>query len=49
VNGWYKQKDLEIAGEMMYYSKSLYATVRRTNWSLLFKTGIVDADYKVMQ
>ena len=33
----------------MYDSKSLYATARPTGWPLLFKAGIVDADYKVLQ
>lgn len=49
MDGWYNQEDLEIAGEMMYDSKSLYATARPTKWPLLFKAGIVDADYKVLQ
>ena len=49
MDGWYNQEDLEIAGEMMYDSKSLYATARPTNWPLLFKVGIVDADYKILQ
>ena len=49
MDGWYDQEDLEIAGEMMYDSKSLYATARPTGWPLLFKAGIVDADYKVLQ
>ena len=49
MDGWYDQEDLEIAGEMMYDSKSLYATARPSGWPLLFKAGIVDADYRVLQ
>jgi len=43
MDGWYDPEDLEIAGEMMYDS------ARPTNWPLLFKAGIVDADYRVLQ
>jgi hypothetical protein len=49
MNGWYNREDLEIAGEMMYDSKSLFATARPRNWPLMFKAGVVDADYKVLQ
>jgi hypothetical protein len=49
MNGWYNREDLESAGEMMYDSKSLYATARPRNWPLMFKAGIVDADYNVLQ
>ena len=48
MNGWYNEDELEIAGEMMYESKSLYATARPANWPILFKAGVVDADYKVL-
>lgn len=49
MNGWYDEEDLEIAGEMMYESKSLYATARPRNWPVVFKAGIVNADYKVLE
>lgn len=49
MNGWYDQEDLEVAGEMMYDSISLYATARPRNWPLVFKAGFVDADYMVLQ
>jgi len=49
MNGWYNEEELEIAGEMMYESKSLYATARPHNWPLVFKAGIVNADYKVLE
>lgn len=49
LNGWNAPSDLDIAGEIMYDSKSLYATARPTGWPLLFKAGIVNADYKVLQ
>ena len=48
MNGWYSEDELQIAGEMMYESKSLYATARPANWPILFKAGAVDADYKVL-
>lgn len=49
LDGWNNQEDLNITGEMMYDSKSLYATARPNNWPIMFKAGIVDADYKVLQ
>jgi hypothetical protein len=49
MSGWYDEEDLEIAGEMMYESKSLYATARPHNWPVVFKAGIVNADYKVLE
>jgi len=49
MNGWYNREDLEIAGEMMYESKSLYATARPRNWPLMFKAGVVDADYNILR
>jgi hypothetical protein len=48
MNGWYNEDELDSAGEMMYDSKSLYATARPRNWPLLFKAGLVDADYKIL-
>ena len=48
MDGWYNQEDLDTAGEMMYKSKSLYATARPHKWPLVFKAGIVKADYKVL-
>lgn len=49
MNGWYAKEDLEVAGEMKYDSKSLYATARPENWPIMFKAGIVDADYSVLR
>lgn len=49
MNGWYNRDDLSTAGEMMYDSKSLYATARPHDWPLMFKAGIVDADYSILQ
>ncbi len=49
MNGWYDKEDLEIAGEMTYESKSLYATARPGNWPLVFKAGIVNADYMILE
>jgi len=49
MNGWYNREDLETAGEMMYDSKSLYATARPLNWPVMFKAGVVDADYNILQ
>lgn len=49
MNGWYTEEDLVVAGEMMYESKSLYATARPRNWPLVLKAGIVDADYRVLE
>ena len=48
MNGWYSEGDLTIAGEMKYDSLSLYATARPNKWPIMFKAGIVDADYKVL-
>ncbi len=49
MNGWYSKDDLSSAGEMKYDSRSLYATARPLDWPLMFKAGIVDADYSVLQ
>ena len=49
MNGWYSRDDLEIAGEMRYDSKSLYATARPGNWPLMFKAGVVDAEYSILE
>jgi hypothetical protein len=49
MDGWYKKEDLDAVGEMAYDSKSLYATARPVGWPLLFKAGIVDANYTVLQ
>jgi hypothetical protein len=49
LDGWNDQENLNITGDMMYDSKSLYATARPNNWPIMFKVGIVDADYKVLQ
>jgi hypothetical protein len=49
MNGWYSKDDLNSAGEMTYRSRSLYATARPQDWPLMFKAGVVDADYSVLQ
>lgn len=49
LNGWNSQDDLQSAGEMMYKSKSLLATARPGNWPIMFKAGIVSADYKILE
>lgn len=48
LNLWNDEEDLVRAGEMMYDSKSLFATARPTNWPIIFKAGIVNADYKIL-
>lgn len=48
MNGWNGEGDLTTAGEMTYDSLSLYATARPNKWPVMFKVGIVDADYKVL-
>ncbi|MEJ2141048.1 MAG: hypothetical protein P8Y24_01615, partial [Gammaproteobacteria bacterium] len=45
---WNDEEDLYNAGEMVYDSRSLFATARPTNWPVIFKAGIVDAEYKVL-
>lgn len=45
---WNDEEDLVNAGEMIYDSRSLFATARPTNWPVMFKAGIVDADYKIL-
>ena len=49
MNGWNNEDDLTTAGEMMYESKSLFATARPNNWIIMFKAGVVDADYKILE
>ena len=48
MNGWNDEGNLEIEGDLMYESLSLYATARPSNWPLVFKVGAVRADYKVL-
>lgn len=48
MNGWNSKKNLDLAGEMKYDSKSLYATARPGNWPIMFKAGLVDAKYSVL-
>jgi hypothetical protein len=48
LDGWNSEKNLTYKGEMMYKSKSLFATARPRDWPLVFKAGIVNADYKVV-
>jgi hypothetical protein len=47
-DSWNKQEDLTSAGEMTFDSYSLYATARPNNWPIMFKAGVVNADYKVL-
>ena len=49
LNGWNSQDDLYAAGDMMYRSKSLFATARPRDWPIMFKAGIVDAEYKILE
>lgn len=49
LSGWNSEEDLVSAGEIMYEAISLYATARPNNWPLVFKAGLVSADYKVLQ
>ena len=51
MHGWRSKADLDFgaAGEMIYDSKSLYATARPLNWPLMFKAGVVDADYSILR
>jgi len=49
LNGWNDQSDLWSVGEVMYQSKSLLATARPHDWPVLFKAGLVNADYKVVE
>ena len=47
-DNWNKQEDLTSAGEMTFDSYSLYATARPKNWPIMFKAGIVNAEYNVL-
>lgn len=49
LNGWNTQENLYTAGEMMYRSRSLFATARPSDWPIMFKAGLVDAEYKVLE
>ena len=49
LNSWNTQDDLYVAGDLMYKSKSLLATARPGGWPIMFKAGIVDAEYKVLE
>ena len=49
LSGWNSEDDLVTAGEIMYEAISLYATARPYNWPVVFKAGLVNADYKVLQ
>lgn len=49
MNGILDEDDMDTAGEMTYKSKSLYATARPSNWPIMFKVGVVSADYKILQ
>ena len=49
LNGWNSESSLYDAGDMTYDSASLFATARRDRWPLLFKAGIVNANYKVLR
>ena len=49
MNGVLDEDDLDTAGEMTYKSKSLFATARPGNWPIMFKVGVVDADYKILE
>lgn len=48
MESWTSQADLQLAGEMMYQSTSLFATARPHDWPLIFKVGLVDAEYRIL-
>lgn len=49
LDGTYKKGELDQEGQMTYDSKSLFATARLRNWPIMFKAGIVSADYSILQ
>ncbi|MDH3343367.1 MAG: hypothetical protein OEM07_06565 [Gammaproteobacteria bacterium] len=49
LNGWNDTEDLYTEGDMMYNSKSLLAIARPKEWPVMFKAGIVDAEYQVVK
>lgn len=49
LNGWNDNEDLYAEGDMMYSSKSMLAIARPKEWPVMFKAGIVDAEYKTVK
>ena len=48
LDGWNKPEQMYHAGEFLYSSKSILATARPTDWFVMFKAGLVNANYKVL-
>lgn len=48
MNGVLEKDDLTNDGEMNFKSKSLFATARPRDWPIIFKVGVVDADYTIL-
>ena len=48
MDGWNKPEKTYYTGEFMYSSKSILATARPTDWPIIFKAGLVNANYKVL-